>query len=357
MWWRSVRTQFLIALLLASAVSVSLFMYGALDNHSFREFSYLPFNLVLAWLPFIFAIRLTYVLKNKLWSSWEGLAMSTLWLIFLPNSFYMISDFIHLQAIGNNTIMYDTLLFTVFISTGVALGFTSLYLVHNQLYRRLTAYEAHIWAAATLLISSCAIYLGRDLRWNSWDIITNPGGLLFDIADSIEHPSAHPQMVMTIIVFFIVLCTMYGLLYCGATVLRKNITPTRQVRYLALFNSKRRGGDPLHHPLLKEHLVFLGYCHIPGQLKKDSYKEELVAGTGDVVGELYMLKDLHILPQLDDYAAGSPAQKKGLRRILVELNRPRVLAWVYFSDVPQESQMNLAQHRIDNQPTPRVKFY
>jgi uncharacterized membrane protein len=59
------------------------------------------------------------------------------------------------------------------------------------------------------------------LRWNSWDVFTNPGGLLFDISDRLLHPSGYPQMFVTIISFFILLLSMYGLLWRGARLLRQ----------------------------------------------------------------------------------------------------------------------------------------
>jgi uncharacterized membrane protein len=213
------RAQFVIALGISTLVSIGLFGYGAWRNRSL-EFDYLIWNLLLAWLPLVFAVRLLAVLKQKRWSSWEALAVSVLWLVFLPNSFYMISDFIHLQAVQRVDALYDAVMFTSFIYTGVTLGFSSLYLVHLQLKRRLSAHSARLWIALTLLVCSVGIYIGRDLRWNSWDILTNPGGLLFDISDRLFHPSAYPQMFITIISFFVLLASMYGLLWRGASVLR-----------------------------------------------------------------------------------------------------------------------------------------
>jgi len=215
----SLRDQFIFALCLSSIVSIGLFAYGALRNHNL-EFDYLLWNLMLAWLPLLCAIRLTVVLKHKLWSSWEGLGTSLLWLILLPNSFYMISDFIHLQEVQRVDVLYDAVMFTSFIYTGVTLGFSSLYLIHLQLKRRLRARSASGWIAFTLLACSAGIYIGRDLRWNSWDVLTNPGGLLFDISDRLFHPSAYPQMFVTIISFFILLASMYGLLWRGAHLLQ-----------------------------------------------------------------------------------------------------------------------------------------
>lgn len=218
--WRLPRTQFILALGVSTLVSIGLFAYGAWRNGSL-EFSYLVWNLFLAWLPLIFTIRLISVLRRKLWSSWEALATSMAWLLFLPNSFYMISDFIHLQDVQRVDILYDTLMFTSFIYTAVTLGFSSLYLIHIQLRQRLPAFASSFWVAVTLLVCSGAVYLGRDLRWNSWDVLTNPGGLLFDISDRLQHPADYPQMLLTIITFFILLSSMYGLLWRGARLLRQ----------------------------------------------------------------------------------------------------------------------------------------
>lgn len=216
---QSPRDQYILALGISTLASVGLFSYGAWRNHSL-EFNYLIWNLFLAWLPLVFAVRLVSILRRKLWSSWEAMGLSLLWLIFLPNSFYMISDFVHLQGVGRVDLIYDTVMLTSFIYTGVTLGFSSLYLIHLQLRRRLSRLTAAYWMAFTLLVSSIAVYVGRDLRWNSWDILTNPGGLLFDISDRLLHPSQYPQMLVTIISFFVLLMSMYGLLWRGARLLR-----------------------------------------------------------------------------------------------------------------------------------------
>jgi uncharacterized membrane protein len=224
--WRSPRGQFVFALGVSSLVSLGLFAYGAWRNQSLA-FDYLVWNLFLAWVPLVLAIRLVNVLRHKLWSSWEGLATSFLWLVFLPNSFYIVSDFIHLQLIGRINILYDTVMFTSFVFTGVILGFSSLYLMHLQLRRRLSVQAAGIWVGITLLICSIAIYMGRDLRWNTWDILVNPGGLLFEISDRARHPAAYPQMLVVITGFFVLLAGIYNLLWHGARLLRQASAVTR----------------------------------------------------------------------------------------------------------------------------------
>lgn len=215
---RSPRVHFILALLISTLVSAGLFVYGAWHTGS-RAHSYLVWNLFLAWLPFLVTLRLVQVLHTKLWSSWEALMLTIVWFILLPNSFYMISDFIHIKEVSPANVLYDAVTFTSFIYTGFLLGFSSLYLVHLELKRRFTARAAGTWIVATLLFCSFGIYIGRDLRWNSWDVLTNPAGLLFDVSDRLIHPAAYPQMLLAIVSFSVLLGSLYHLIWRGARLL------------------------------------------------------------------------------------------------------------------------------------------
>lgn len=211
--------QFVLALGVASLVSTGLYLYGAVLTNSLY-FGFFIWNLFLAWLPLVFALYLRKVLKTKLWSSWEGLFASFLWLIFLPNSFYMVSDYIHLSRIDADNLLYMTVMFTAFIFTCIILGFASLYIVHRELKRRLKEPSASMWVGVTILLCSIAIYLGRDLRWNSWDILINPGGLLFDVSERLLHISEYPRMLITIGSFAVLIGTIYYVLLKGVQLAR-----------------------------------------------------------------------------------------------------------------------------------------
>lgn len=110
--------KYLMALGVSTGVSLVLYAYAAIRNDSLA-YSYLPWNLMLSWIPLLLAIRLTVVLRKKLWSSWEAMLTSAVWLIFLPNSYYMITDYVHLQDVHRFDLLYDTAMFTSFIFTGV----------------------------------------------------------------------------------------------------------------------------------------------------------------------------------------------------------------------------------------------
>lgn len=208
------------ALLTSSLVSIGLYLYGAIRNSSY-DFSYLPGNLLLAWIPLLAAAALRVLLKREIWSAWRPLAASVIWLLFLPNTFYMISDFIHLHEVQRVDLLFDAVMFTSFIYTSVAIGFASLWLVHEELEKRLKS-KAYYGIGTVLLLCSFGIYIGRDLRWNSWDILTNPGGLLFDISDRLLHAASYPQMFVTVLSFFALLASMYYLVWQIGGALRQS---------------------------------------------------------------------------------------------------------------------------------------
>ncbi len=195
-------------LFLSSLVSVGFFGVWTRLNDSYAYW-YLIWNLFLAWLPLLFMLWLQRMLRHKRWSSWQGIVLSVLWLGFLPNSFYIVTDLIHLADTGTRDIVFDAVMLTSFVVTGLLLGFTSLYLFHMELRRRIPARTASRLVALILFLCSFAIYLGRDLRWNTWDLFLNPAGILFDVSDRLIDPLGHPQMYLTTASFFVLLGMFY----------------------------------------------------------------------------------------------------------------------------------------------------
>ncbi|HET7302215.1 MAG TPA: DUF1361 domain-containing protein [Candidatus Saccharimonadales bacterium] len=215
----SARTRLGLALLFASLASASLFGVGAWRSNTL-DYVYMNWNLLLAWAPLLFGLWLVRILKHNLWSSWRALLVSALWLGFLPNSFYMITDFIHLSEFSPDEVVFSTVMLSSFIFTGVSLGYISLYTVHRELLQRMSARVSAVVIGAVLLLSSFAIYLGRELRWNTWDILANPGGILIDVSDRLLHPSQYPEMFAVTYGFFVLLTSLYVVVWFAARVLR-----------------------------------------------------------------------------------------------------------------------------------------
>lgn len=207
-WNLNPRERIAVSLAGLSAISLGLFGVGAIENHS-GHFGYLVWNLFLAWLPLFLAILLRKTLRTRLWSSWLPFCLTLLWLLLLPNSFYMISDFVHIQDVVRHNLLYDVVMFTSFIITAALAGYSSLYLIHLQLKKRLGLRTSSAMVGVILFLCGFAIYLGRDLRWNSWDVLVNPAGILFDVSDHFIHPLQHMAMFSTTLSFFVLLSSMY----------------------------------------------------------------------------------------------------------------------------------------------------
>ncbi len=81
--------------------------------------------------------------------------------------------------------------------------------MQNIFSERWTRFSGWIIAIGTLIASSFGIYLGRFLRWNTWDIVSRPEALLKDIISPILHPLQHPTPLGVTLSFSAFLILVY----------------------------------------------------------------------------------------------------------------------------------------------------
>lgn len=212
--------QRLVVLLVASNLfSLLLFALRVFGSDGLRYY-FMLWNLFLAWLPLLFAVLLMRRLAKTKWLEPICVGYTALWLAFLPNSFYVITDLIHLQSTGEINILFDTVMFSSFIFNACVAGFLSVYLVHHQILKRWANVDSHFLIGLVFLLCGYAIYLGRSLRWNSWDLFVYPTGILFDVSEGFINPLGHPQLFVTTATYFGLLSIMYAVLYQLTEVLR-----------------------------------------------------------------------------------------------------------------------------------------
>ncbi len=193
--------------LLSLLCTVLFLLRSLLTGHFF--FLFIPGNLLLAWTALFFGWLLVRHLKVQPWSSWQNIGLWIIWLAFLPNTWYVLTDFIHLNPTGEVSQLFDIVLIYSLVTTGFILGFTSLYLVHKEVLSRVGELVSNLFVALIILMSSFAIYLGRDLRWSTWDVVANPGGLILNVSDRALDPFGHPRAINVTILFFLTLSTTY----------------------------------------------------------------------------------------------------------------------------------------------------
>ena len=208
------RLTLFLLLLASSVVSIAVLAARAITSESYRYF-FLIWNLILAWIPFLLAwltfvsVRLPRMLKIVLTA---GSAM--LWLLFLPNAPYILTDFIHLaQPDTNVPVWYDVIMLLWFGWNGMLLGIISLYFMQEIIMRQFGNLTSWAFVTAVTLLSSLGMYVGRFLRWNSWDVVGNPLPLANDILDRIIHPLNHPRTLTFTALFTLFFLFIYITIY------------------------------------------------------------------------------------------------------------------------------------------------
>lgn len=186
---------------LALMYGLCVLMFAARVNNS-GEWTYffVPGNLTLAGFPLVFA-ALAFWLTGKRTPVRTVLAggCGALWLLFLPNSPYVVTDLQHYEDSALIAGWYDGLMLGAFVATGILLGLVSLYVMHGVIAR--AAGTAASWVAVLAAMPLCGfgIYVGRVLRWNSWDAVAAPGKIVHDLVTvATNAPMRSEALAMTV---------------------------------------------------------------------------------------------------------------------------------------------------------------
>lgn len=211
----------ILGLLVATAVSATLVVARILWTDNIN-YGFLGWNLFLAWLPLVFALLACEELRHGTRRNWRLWTFSGAWLLFFPNSPYIFTDVIHLTTRFYGHFWVDLVLILLCALTGLVLGFVSLYLMQAIVSRLLGRAASWVFIAAVAALSGFGIYLGRFLRFNSWDIVLKPFELYQTIASVAADPWAHPHSLAFSSLFATFLFTTYLMLY-GLTHLQNTL--------------------------------------------------------------------------------------------------------------------------------------
>jgi uncharacterized membrane protein len=215
---------FIASIGLSCLASLTLLLGRIIFSGSLR-YVFLVWNLVLAIIPLMLAWWLYERLRTLSWFKWQQVFITLLFLGFLPNTFYLITDFVHLRPTDEVGLYFDVVMLSSFVFNGIILGLTSIYLLHKRLLRRMGERDSLGIIAVVFFLASFAAYLGRFTRFNSWDVILRPAGLLFDVSDRFVNPGQHSDTYLATITLFFVLFFTYLVIY-SALRLVKNPKPS-----------------------------------------------------------------------------------------------------------------------------------
>jgi uncharacterized membrane protein len=201
-----------LALLIASGTSVALTLARMFWTKNLL-YSFLIWNLVLAWLPMIFALLACERYHSVSRRSWGFAGWAAAWLLFFPNSPYIFTDLIHLTSRFYMHFWVDLSLILLCAITGLVLGFVSLFLMQTVVTRMLGRAASWCFIGAVAALSGFGIYLGRFLRFNSWDVLFKPRELYHGIGRWVADPSASPNSLAFPALFAMFLFLSYLMLY------------------------------------------------------------------------------------------------------------------------------------------------
>lgn len=175
------------ALLVISLFSIGLSLCRKLITGQVF-YMFLLWNLFLAFVPW-FAASIVYI-KN-ITNKFLLIIIIIFWLIFFPNAPYILTDLIHLGKGNLMPVWYDLILLLSFGFAGMIYGFVSLQMIEEKIRLVFKIKHASVISFFLIYVSCFGIYLGRFLRWNSWDIVKNIDSVFDDIFQRIIYPGDH----------------------------------------------------------------------------------------------------------------------------------------------------------------------
>ena len=141
--------------------------------------------------------------KNK----WKALVAAIVWLLFVPNSFYIITDLFHLDMNQVVPLWFDLALLLSFAWNGLLFGIVSVRQMEKAFETYFNKKFDLLFILPVMFLNGLGVYVGRYLRFNSWDVITNPLQLISDIVDLFIH-HIHNRLDWSMIVCYTLLLTV-----------------------------------------------------------------------------------------------------------------------------------------------------
>lgn len=195
-----------IVLIIALAIILNVLRVVLFGKFSFI---YLLWNIFLAFVPFLISSLLLYLKQDGKLKNWLFIIVGIIWVLFLPNAPYIVTDLIHIGVVRSVPVLYDSVLLFTSAWAGLLLGMHSIFHIEKIL---LSLYSKKITSVIILIIlalTSFGMYLGRFFRFNSWDIFVNPLSSSDKFIKNLSSSSYHIDALIYVVLFFLFICVSY----------------------------------------------------------------------------------------------------------------------------------------------------
>jgi uncharacterized membrane protein len=170
--------------------------------------SFLPFNLVLAFLPLAFLLLFERARKRS-----HAVVCAGLWLLFFPNAPYMLTDLVHFDRGLGPASWLDLMALLAAAWSALLGGMITLRFMQDRVQRHHRRTAGHGFVLTVLFLTGMGIYVGRFLRFHSFHIVSQPMALVSETASHFFNPAVDPMAwPFTLSVFALLCCIYYSLL-------------------------------------------------------------------------------------------------------------------------------------------------
>lgn len=171
----------------------------------YPKYYFLIWNIFLAYIPFL----LSFIkIKNKFFKCINNLIA----LVFFPNVIYLFTDLIHISVMkyyvkdtqGIRYIMNFTnwiRLSLIFVAVLIAIKLSYISL-NNFIVNYRFKYIIYVFIS---ILTGVAVYIGRFIRLNSWDLILNPFNTLIIIFKNINSDTIQYILLFAIIQYIVLI--------------------------------------------------------------------------------------------------------------------------------------------------------
>jgi uncharacterized membrane protein len=198
-------------LVLSSSLAVLLLGARVFGTRQ-HDYLFLAWNLFLAWVPYAVALAIRSLHARRV-RTLLLVPLFAVWLGFLPNAPYLVTDFIHLRYRASAPLWFDAVMLASFAWAGVGLGAASLRACSHVVRVRRGPLAAAGFIALAALATGFGIYLGRFVRLNTWDVATRPSTVLASVFSPLLHPFGHPHAWVVTLTFAL----FFGVVYVGSS--------------------------------------------------------------------------------------------------------------------------------------------
>lgn len=184
--------------------SVTLLTYRIIKSDGL-SYIFLAWNLFLALIPW----WISDYLKQKETVQLKHIPLLGTWLLFIPNSPYILTDLFHLKPRPYLPLWFDLVLVLSFALIGMLVFLKSLKDMFAILKAHVSSMLFTLLIPVVFWLIAFGLYLGRYLRFNSWNVVNHPFRLMrqsFDVL--LEKDAIGFTLIFGVFMWFMYYITM-----------------------------------------------------------------------------------------------------------------------------------------------------